>query len=636
MNDLRRDFKADSARQYAGEDNSKFKVLVTAVDHNESINDMQEEGKFKYMTPGQVDKRGYHISGVKLMQGVIILDIAVPAAVGGQFKLPEPGDVVWCAQNSSGQQGSVVYLYTDYAAGDLTHDGDFPAPQWGSMPGDYGDLRSWKDHTMQFSAKPDSHFVEHLPQNKATFITKYVRSITGNRWRKTWYEGQNVKPGSFILRGDNVFDIDTENMVKEVVEENGVTLLSGEVPQWKYPMPLNAPEEREERADFKYKYKLHKFEVSRPKVNPFEDGNYVQPVTQFEEHTFKNRYQFSYEPILDRQYKDRTSKGGKTAGFEREVAAREEYTLNLKGNNKIVIQDVHGDGEQVMIILKSHHDEGLAIVHNKDQSQVRIRDAYGQTVLIEGNKEKPRIILTTRERQVFEMGSTKGKGSFIYGRNGPAFGDSDVDWGRKTGKTKDTVYQQEFAFTSSKEIGQDEDVLGRMSSGMQALLGRGAGMFLRMADDAIGTWEKTYSTWETSNHDLKEEFKQRYMQSYTSTVSEVNSSGANVKWETNSYLKGTLLASVGFDNNALVMKKNSAGGSLQGTFTIDSAGINMTTPLAWTVNAKSVDIKSQSGVAVKGTNVGITSSSTNIQAGTFALVAGGATSSTPIIGSGPI
>ena len=628
--DLRRDFKAESSRQYSGQDNSKFKVLVTAVDHNESLDDMQEEGKLKWMVNGQVDKRGYHISGVKLLQGVMLLDIVIPASSGGQFKLPEVGDIIWCTQNTTGQAGSVVYLYTDYATGDLTYDGEFPAPQWGSMPGDYGDLRSWKDHTMQFSQKPDAHYVENLPQNKATFITKWVRSVTGSRWRKTWYEDQVKKAGSFILRGDNVFDIDPENMTKEVVEENGVFLLGGKISQAKYPLPLNAPETREERTDFKFKYKLHKFEKSRAKANPFKEGNYVQPVSEFEEHTFHNRYQFSYEPILDRAYKDRTSKGGKKAGFEREVASREEYTLNLKGNNKVVIQDVHGDGEQVMIILKSHYDEGLAILHNKEESQVRIRDAYGQTVFIEGNKEKPRIIITTRERQVFEMGSTKGKGSFVYMRNGPAFGDADVDWGRKTGKTKDDVYQQEFAFTSSPEISQDTEVLERMSAGMQAIVKRGAGMYMRMANDALGLWEKTYSSWETSDKNLMEELKQRFMQSYTMTVSSVTSSGQQISWESKGVLEGSTLASFKFDNSELSIRKNvPKTETLQGMYVINASGITTTTPLAWNLDALSVDIKAKTSL----TSVAPT---TIMSGATLAFGFGSATSASPIIGSGPI
>lgn len=588
-----RDYKHAESRVHAGIDTTKFKMIVTAVDTNETVDDLQGEGRLAWMVKtdnglGEDDRRGYFLSGVKMDgQGTIVLDVVVSPPVPGAFELPQIGDVVWVGVNASGRSSGLFYLHGDYAGSELlTHDADFNAPFWGGMPGDRGVLNSYQDHTMQFSRKPDKHYVPRLPQNKSTFITKWVRSITGYRWRKTVYENSSLKSELFPLRGDNVFEIDPENMGKEVVEEDGVQWLQLNTPQSKYPLPLNAPEKQEERPDFKFKYQVHQFQKDRPKkYSPFEQDTYTSVELTYKEYIVRNKNFVAHEPILDKSYKKRTAKT-KWKGFERELPAVEEFVLALKGNNKLVIQDVHGDGEQIVLMLKSQYDEGLVIVHDKEKSQVRLRDHLGQSFLIEGDRDKPRIVAVTRERQVIEMGSKKDLGSFVYVRNGPAYGESDVDWGRKTGKTMGSVYNQEFALTSSKEISQDSEVLDRMSPGMQAIVAKGAGVHLRMANDALGIWEKTYSSWEVNDSDMFEETNQKYMQTSTVTKAEILSSGNSVNWESKAILSGSTLAFYKFSNDSLHFRKNVPfTETLQGEQIINSSGITVNTPLHWQLNA---------------------------------------------------
>src|SRR5690606_3914587 len=129
-----------------------------------------------------------------------------------------------------------------------------------------------------------------------------------------------------------------------------------------------------------------------------------------------------------------------------------EYQIALRGNNKLLIQDQYGDGEQLLITLKNQYDAGITIIQNSDKGQVRVRDHMGQGVLLEANPDSPRVMLWTANKQVIEQGSVKGVGEFTYIRNGAVYGDAETSYGTKTGLTKNDVSNQEFLITSSPDI----------------------------------------------------------------------------------------------------------------------------------------------------------------------------------------
>lgn len=483
-----RDYKYESSLNQHGFVGEKFKVLVVSVDHNETINDDNKTPKLGFITPTK-DNRNFHLSGFRVDgRNTPIMDIIVPPQVNGDFQIPKEGDVVWCTQATTGVSSDTIYLYAEYSNGDTGLDtGNTSVPLWGSQHGDYGHLRTYKDHNQQFANFPFKKPNAIVAKTEGTFRSKWVRSIEGYRWRD-YYKG-NINDNKFAVRGDNVFDLDKTNMGLEVVEEDGVEILA-DTKQSKYPEPNNVPEIREKDEVFTYVKLKHEFMKVLPSNSLFETESVAIPDKEYTTLVHKTKNYFSYEPLLDKTYKK------KTKGFERELISVKEYSLVFSGgNNKLMYQDAHGDGEQVLITLKNQYDAGYTIVHNKDKSQIRIRDHLGQSILIEGDPDRPRIVLVTKDKRTIEVGSIKGKGGFVYLRNGSAFGDSDVPWGRKTGKTKDSVFNQEFLMVDNQAVISDADFKDRLSAGLSGLL-VGPGIYHRTVDDSKGEYEKAYSSYE--------------------------------------------------------------------------------------------------------------------------------------------
>jgi hypothetical protein len=206
----------------------------------------------------------------------------------------------------------------------------------------------------------------------------------------------------------------------------------------------------------------------------------------------KNKNYVSYQPVLDKDYLDK-------AEFERELPAAEEYQVALRGNNKLLIQDQYGDGEQLLITLKNQYDSGFTVVHNADKSQVRVRDHLGQGVLLEANPEAPRVISWTANRQVIEQGGVKDVGEFTYIRNGSNFGDSQTEFGTKTGLTKDDVPNQEFLMVSTAGI--IGEINSRLSSGMNSLVNSAGspGIYMRSNTDP-DTAAQSYSMYRSGTN----------------------------------------------------------------------------------------------------------------------------------------
>lgn len=428
---------------------SKIKVIVTWAGHNDTIGDAQEEGVYDSLMPGL--GRNYLLSGFSLSptQAGVIPNIVVPQEVLGSFKLPQVGDVIWVEKSRRVNTDNATYIFSSYSSTERY--GTLP-PQWGSMSGDYGHLRSYKDHNTQF-----------LPTTEGSdFVTKYIRSVTGYRFRK--YYKNTLAENRFALRGDPVFDIDPDSINNPYLINDGSHLISGgnlESDKGKIPEPLNTPKEREK--DEKYSYLGVVYEPLEEGLSPDVYNNSSRTSkkgVRVIKSVLKNKNYLSYQPVMDKEYLDRVN-------FEREIPAAEEYQVALRGNNKLLIQDHHGDGEQLVITLKSQYDEQFTIVHNGDRGQVRVRDHMGQGVLLDADPEAPRVISWTANKQVIEQGAVSGLGEFTYIRNGSAFGDSQTSYGTKTGLTKNDVPNQEFLMVSTPDI--IGELASRLSAGMNTL-----------------------------------------------------------------------------------------------------------------------------------------------------------------------
>lgn len=551
INQNKRDFKYEQSKRYSHEDRSTFNVLVTAVDNNETIDDMQEKGRTSWLGE-DTDRRSLYISGIRLDQGVIVNNIAVPQAFSGQVYMPCVGDTVKCKVNSIGAAGEISVVQVMYSGRDRAQTGESVVPMWLSMPNDYGHLRSHQDHGMQFASKPDKHDLKNIPKNAASFATKWVRSITGERWRKTLYEDHEISANKFVTRGDNVFDIDPKSMSLVTIEEQGMSIMPVGS-QAEYPEPNNTPFKREKRDDFVYIYKKHTWLKAAPKFKVTDTGGdaVIQP-SEFIEYTMQTKYQFSYEPISDKKYRTKTS-GKNSKGFERELPAVEEYQVALKGNNKLLIQDIKGDGEQILITLKTQYDEGITFIHDRERSQVRIRDHIGNSVLLEGDRDKPRIVLKTSEKQVMEMGSVKGKGQFLYMRNGPVHTDSELSWGRKPGTILDAVFNQEFFMGDSEAILSDPEVTGRVSSGLAGLFA-GPGIYMRSEDDSTGKYEKTYANYE-SGGTLYEKTMQKWKSTNTYLKSETKVDAGDHSWFVEGNTQGKTYNLIKIDTDHMILAR---------------------------------------------------------------------------------
>lgn len=490
----RTDFKYEESLVHIGKKGGMFRVHVMSVDHNETVDDDNKTPRFKHITPKK-NNRGFHISGIRIDgKGTHLIDIVVPGAIAGDFMLPQPGDTVWVRQSEEGADSTAYLVHNDYSSDiiDIEYKNN-PPPLWGSMNGDYGHLRSYKDHSMQFAAKITQHVYNTIPREESNFRRKWVRSISGYRWRN-FYKG-NALPNKFVTRGDNVYDLDFRNMSKDYVEEDGLTLMDEGLPQYEYPDPNNTPELREKDPDFKYIYRKHLFVKKSPDADPDEDG--IIPRSKDEYFTFihKVRHYTAYEPISDKTYKK------KTKGFERELVAVREYNHVFYGNNKLLFQDIHGDGEQILLTLKNQYDSGITLIHDRERSQVRIRDHMGNNILIDGNPEKPRIVMMTKDRRMVEMGDIYTNGTskgFLYMRNGRGYGNAQVPWGRMTNKGKGEVFNQEFLMVDDLEVIKNEEFLGRLSPMLRSQL-RGPGIYTRTAADGEKSYEKSTSSYELDN-----------------------------------------------------------------------------------------------------------------------------------------
>ena len=420
-----------------GRFSSKFQLYVTWVDHNQTIKDEQQRGVIEATSPQT--GRNLHIGGFRLNGegGGFVINVLVPQEVLGSFKMPQLGDIVWVEENRRNVNSTPIYVYSTYNAKDANQKyGSSPVPQWGSFPNDYGHLRSHRDHNRQFFPTVDSDFV-----------TKYIKSITGYRFRH--YYKTSLEEEKYAVRGDPVFDIEKPNINKEYMVSQGESLIQGsgvEQDKGKYPNPLNSPSKREESDKYSYVEMVNRVidtELDNNKYNHSAATSKIKP--EFVDFKLKNKNYVSYQPVVDKEYLDK-------AKFEREIPAAEEYVVALRGNNKLLIQDQHGDGEQLLITLKNQYDAGFTIVHNKEKSQIRIRDHLGQGVLLEADPDAPRVMMWTANRQIIEQGSVKDKGSYSYVRNGVAYGKPDTSYGTDTGVEKEEVANQEFLLVSSPEI----------------------------------------------------------------------------------------------------------------------------------------------------------------------------------------
>lgn len=447
---------------------SKFQAYVVYVDQNSTIGDKQKEGTIQSFSPQT--GRNLHIGVIRLNgEGAgLALNVLVPTDVLGEFKMPSLGDVVWVEESRREIGTPPIYMYSTYN-NTVSPDkiaGSNPVPQWGSFPGDIGHITSYRDHIKQF-----------VPSVETNFKKKYIKSVSGYRFRR--FYKSNLEAGRYVMRGDSVFDIDGSVSRDYLIEDGAYIGYGGDLEddQGRYPNPLNAPSSREEDEDYTYANKV--FEpIDRPMSGSQYDNEeeFSEWKPTYTKSVLHNKNYLSYQPVMDKTYLEE-------AEFERELPAAEEYQVSLRGNNKLLIQDQHGDGEHLLITLKNQYDAGFTIVHNAERGQVRLRDHLGQGVLLEADPDAPRVISWTANRQVIEQGSVKDVGEFTYIRNGSAFGDSETSFGTKTGLTKDDVSNQEFLMVSNPEI--ITELGSRLSTGMSLLATRGyaAGIYIRNNTD---------------------------------------------------------------------------------------------------------------------------------------------------------
>jgi hypothetical protein len=466
---------------------NKYKLYVTWVDHGTYIRDVPSISSLGNVS--QEGGRNFRVTGFRL-DGVgdpLKYNIVVPQEIQGSFKLPQIGDVILIEENYREPGAPPTYVYSIYNDLPLDNYASAPLPNWGSLPNDYGHLRSHRDHNAQFSSSANSSFVK-----------KYIKSITGYRFRKFYghvYDTTTrfLDRGKFVVRGDSVFDIEKNSslMSNEFIEtESGMDIISVNdnsltSDPGDYPNPLNVPKKREKNEDYRIasdapSYLQKSIETDYYVMDSGIDNKYkIQ--TYISELKVKNY--LSYQPIIDKKYLDYLNEQNSEDNEdlirlfkERELPAAEEYQVALRGNNKLLIQDQYGDGEQILITLKNQYDAGFTVVHNVENGQVRIRDHLGQGVLLEANPEAPRVVTWTTERQVIDMGSirtfdpesgdTETQGEYIYLRNGSVYGKSDTSFGRipESEISRDEVSQQEFLMVNSSSDTGFSKLLDSLSS----------------------------------------------------------------------------------------------------------------------------------------------------------------------------
>jgi hypothetical protein len=523
----------------------KYMVYVTWVDHGTYVKDARSLPALSNFS-SEVS-RNFHITGFRLDNegGYFNYNVVIPQEIQGSFKVPQIGDVITVEEDPRYLSESPVYVYSIYNDVPYTESISANIPNWGSIPGDYGHLRSHTDHNLKFNP------------GETSFTKRYIKSITGYRFRKFYghvFDTQDrfLEEGKFAVRGDVVFDIEGgDSMSRDEIEAAGVNVvsindndLSDDLSS--YPNPLNVPILRATDERFSYASYVPRYLPAQVESDPYKGISSVPNVLkdEFYVDVFKNKNYFSYTPIMDKKYNDYlisvASEWDPSSGdappepFLRELPAAEEYQVSLRGNNKLLIQDQYGDGEQLLITLKNQYDSGFTILHNAETSQIRIRDHLGQGVLLEGDPEHPRVISWTTERQVIDMGAireynpdtgeTKSFGEYLYLRNGSVYGKSDTNFGRITeseiprdGSEEFPVPQQEFMLISSQSAGNLAKLLGgissRLSSGMNSLLSasNANGLFFRNNYDPK---ESKQTLQMTSNFDEIPELKTRFVQEH--------------------------------------------------------------------------------------------------------------------------
>jgi hypothetical protein len=510
---------------------NRYMVYVTWVDHASYVRDERLEPALGNVSMSS--GRNFHVTGYRLDSSgdPFKYSIVVPQDLQGSFKIPQPGDIIVVEEVHRTTSSPPVYVYSmynDYKRSDYRSS---IVPEWGSVPGDYGHIRSHRDHSVQFSKNSGNSFTK-----------KYIKSVTGYRFRKYYGHVYNtdtrfLDQGKFVIRGDGVFDIlkETSSMnADEIKTEFGVDMLpigsnSIEVDQSRYPNPLNVPQKREEDNRYTYTNDVYNVFSKQITTDRYVSGETStnSAVSKTYKHVLKVKNYFAYQPIVDRRYIDYLesvqpdAQGNKPDLFERELPAAEEYQVSLRGNNKLLIQDQYGNGEQIVITLKNQYDAGFSVVHNSEHSQVRLRDHLGQGVLLEANPNAPRVVTWTTERQVIDMGSirnhdtvsgeTESFGEYIYLRNGSVYGKSDTSFGRlaedeipRNGSEENKVPQQEFllinAKTDSNMTKLIDGISSRLSAGMNNFIEapKGSGLFFRNNLDPNES-EQRFSIFNTFN-----------------------------------------------------------------------------------------------------------------------------------------
>jgi hypothetical protein len=336
----------------------RYKVYVTWVDHGTYVKDAR-------VTPALSNfslevSRNFHITGFRLdgEGGSFKYNVIIPQEIQGSFKVPQIGDVIVVEEEPRYLGQSPVYLYSIYNDVPYTESSAANIPNWGSIPGDYGHLRSHTDHNLKFNA------------GETSFTRRYIKSITGYRFRKFYghvYDTKDrfLEEGKFVVRGDVVFDIeDTDAMSKDEIESEGVNIVSTKDNQLSddlssYPNPLNVPFLRATDERFSYSSHVPRYLPEQVEADPYKGAsNNTNPaVNEFYVNVFKNKNYFSYTPIMDKKYNDyliAVSAGWDPSSGDsppepilRELPAAEEYQVALRGNNKLLIQDQYGNGEQL-------------------------------------------------------------------------------------------------------------------------------------------------------------------------------------------------------------------------------------------------------------------------------------------------
>lgn len=500
--------------------NKRYKVYVTWVDHGSYSRDDRVSPALSNLS--LEGGRNIHVTGFRLdgAGDPFKYNVLVPQELQGSFKVPQIGDTIFVEEDYRITGASPVYIYSTYNDVPLTDQTSSPIPAWGSIAGDHGHLRSHRDHNAQF-----------LPTAKSSFTKRYIKSVTGYRFRKYYGHVYNTQTrfldrGKFAVRGDAVFDVEkgSPNMSNvEINTESGVDIVSRDdnslsVDKNDYPNPLNAPAKREEDKNYKYVSVVPRILDKQINSDLYAGPGNEQNSKKNEKYinTLKNKNYLAYQPIVDRNYFDyldslsEDEEGNKSEPLERELPAAEEYQVALRGNNKLLIQDQYGDGEQLLITLKNQYDAGFTVVHNVENSQVRVRDHLGQGVLLEGNPKSPRVVSWTTERQFIDMGSVRefdpetgeatSYGEYLYLRNGAVYGQSETSFGRfpdaeipRDGDASNEISQQELMMVSSRSEADLttmlEDISSRMSTGINDLVSGnlGNGLYFRNNVDPNAT-----------------------------------------------------------------------------------------------------------------------------------------------------